>query len=267
MLLSGGISHSAVATSNIIRRRHALAESEPFCSTNSFQSGNTFEKNPRDHRITFARMLYRTGFPLLAEEFPGRVRQNRAFRSSSAVLPRVRPVNARWVALRASFRTQGRSMRTVGTFSLWLFIAAAVLFCIPALVTGQDSATGSIRGTVFDPTGARIPQALVVVVNSGTAARHTATTDAEGHFALELPPGDYSARVEAQGMSPQVTPQLHVDIGGTATLDFRLKIAGTQESLTVSETPSMIETKPAAVSTLLDERSVNDFPLNGRRFL
>ena len=67
-------------------------------------------------------------------------------------------------------------------------------------------------------------------------------------------------------MSPQVTPQLHLDVGGVAELVFRLKIAGAQESLTVSGAPPMVETKPAAVSMLLDDRSLNDFPLNGRRF-
>lgn len=132
---------------------------------------------------------------------------------------------------------------------------------------GQDSATGSIHGTVADPSGARVPQASIVVVNSGTGTRYTATSDAEGHFALELlPPGDYSARVEAPGMSPQVTPLLHVDVGGIAELTFHLKIETAQESLTVSGGQAVVETKPAAISMLLDERSLSDFPLNGRRF-
>jgi hypothetical protein len=104
-------------------------------------------------------------------------------------------------------------------------------------------------------------------VNSGTGARYTATSDSEGHFTLELlPPGDYSARVEAPGMSPQETPQLHVDVGGVAELTFHLKIETAQETLTVSEGQAVVETKPAAVSMLLDERSLSDSPLNGRRF-
>jgi hypothetical protein len=131
----------------------------------------------------------------------------------------------------------------------------------------QDSATGAIRGTVLDSTGAFVPQASIVVVNIATNRRYSATSDAEGRFAIDLlPPGDYSARVVAQGMSPQITPQLHVDVGGAAELSFRLIVAGTQESLTVSGAPALVETKSSTVSTLLDERAVNDFPLNGRRF-
>jgi hypothetical protein len=148
-----------------------------------------------------------------------------------------------------------------------LAASVVVLFLSATRLPAQDSATGSIRGTVLDLSGARVPQASIVVVNSGTGVRYAASSDSEGHFTLDLlSPGDYSARVEANGMLPQVTPQLHVDVGGGAELTYRLKVAGAEESLTVSGAQAMVETKPAAVSTLLDERSLNDFPLNGRKF-
>ncbi|HEV2397669.1 MAG TPA: TonB-dependent receptor [Candidatus Sulfotelmatobacter sp.] len=147
-----------------------------------------------------------------------------------------------------------------------MFLLTFCALITPAL-SAQDSSTGSIRGLVFDPSGARLPHASVVVVNIATGMRYALNTDAEGRFALELlPPDDYSVRVEAQGMSPQLTPQLHVDVGGTAELDFHLRIAGEQETLSVSSSSNMVETKPSAVSTLLDQRSLNDMPLNGRRF-
>jgi len=131
----------------------------------------------------------------------------------------------------------------------------------------QDSATGAIRGTVLDSSGSRVSQASVVVVSAANGARYTATSNGEGRFAFELlPPGDYSARVVAEGMSPQVTPQLHVDVGGVAELEYRLTVAGAHESVTVSAEPSAVESKPSAVSTLLDERAIADLPLNGRRF-
>jgi hypothetical protein len=141
-----------------------------------------------------------------------------------------------------------------------------LLVVLVARVVAQDSATGSLRGTVLDSTGSRIAQASIVVVNIATAARYTVTSDAEGGFAIDLPPGDYSARIVAQGMSPQVTPQLHVDVGAAAVLEYRLTVAGAHESVTVSGAPALVDTQPSAVSTLLDERAVNDFPLNGRRF-
>ena len=149
--------------------------------------------------------------------------------------------------------------------------AASVSFLVITLFSlgaaAQDSSTGTIQGTVSDASGGRIAQAMIVVVNTATSRQSTASSDAEGRFVLDLlPPGDYSARVEAPGMSPQETPQLHVDVGGAAQLDFRLTVAGAQETVTVSGAPALVDTKPSAVSTLLDPRAIQDFPLNGRRF-
>ena len=150
--------------------------------------------------------------------------------------------------------------------SFFLISLLAVSMCCVRL-TAQDSATGSIRGIVLDPSSARVPQASVVVVNAATSTRYVTISDGEGRFVIELlPPGDYSGRAEAEGMSPQITPQLHVDVGGTTQLEFRLSVAGSQESLTVSSAPNLVETNPSAVSMLLDERSLTDMPLNGRRF-
>ncbi|HWY21315.1 MAG TPA: TonB-dependent receptor [Candidatus Acidoferrum sp.] len=134
-------------------------------------------------------------------------------------------------------------------------------------LTAQDAATGAIHGTVLDPTGSRIAQATIVAVNTATGARYSATSDAEGRFSIDLlPPGDYSARAVAKDMSPQITPQLHVDVGAAAELEFHLTIAGAQEKVTVSGAPQLVDTQPTAVSTLLDERAIADLPLNGRRF-
>ena len=147
--------------------------------------------------------------------------------------------------------------------------ASLVFICVLLSVSAssQDGATGAIHGTVLDPSGSRIAQASIVAVNSATGTRYSATSDAEGRFSLDLlPPGDYSARAVAQGMSPQVTPPLHVDIGAAAELEFHLTIAGAQEKVTVSGAPQLVDTKSSAVSTLLDERAIADLPLNGRRF-
>ncbi|MGH9496811.1 MAG: TonB-dependent receptor domain-containing protein [Candidatus Sulfotelmatobacter sp.] len=147
-----------------------------------------------------------------------------------------------------------------------LRLAILIFLLMPSFLAAQDSADGSLRGVVLDPSGSRVALASIVIVNTATGGRFTAMSNAKGEFALELPPGDYSARVEAQGMSPEVTPQLHVDVGAIAQLEFHLKVAGAEEQVTVSAAPSAVETQPSAVSTLLDERAIADFPLNGRRF-
>jgi hypothetical protein len=143
----------------------------------------------------------------------------------------------------------------------------ALFLLFVASTFGQDSSTGAIRGTVSDSAGARIHDAAIVAVNAETGRRYFAATDSEGRFALEmLPPGDYLARAEAAGMSAQVTPSLHLDLGGATAIDFQLSIATTKESITVSGAPQWIETQPSAVSSIIDERSIQELPLNGRRF-
>src|SRR5208283_610336 len=97
----------------------------------------------------------------------------------------------------------------------------------------------------------RISGATIVLVNDATGFRYSIASDSEGRFAFELlPPGNYTARATAQGMSPQVTPKLHVEIGGAAEIDFKLQVAGAKETITVSGAPPLVDTQPAAVSSL-----------------
>lgn len=147
-----------------------------------------------------------------------------------------------------------------------VLILLATLVLAPPLHS-QDASTGAIRGTVLDPDGRPVSAATVAVVSTTTGVPRSFLTDSEGRFAFELvPPGDYSARAELKGMSPQVTPQIHVDVGGAVDLQFRLTLAGASETVTVSGAPPLVETLPSSVSTVIDEKAINDLPLNGRRF-
>src|SRR6478752_9956420 len=106
----------------------------------------------------------------------------------------------------------------------------SVLFCF-LTARAQDTSAGAIRGTVGDSGGARIGGASVVLVNAATNFRYSTTTDVTGRFGFDLlPPGEYSARADAAGMSPQTTLSLHVDVGGTTKLVFKLAVAGTKET-------------------------------------
>lgn len=148
-----------------------------------------------------------------------------------------------------------------------VLIAAASGCLSLALCHAQDSATGAIRGSVIDPSGGAIAQASIVAVDVATGVRYSTASDSDGRYSLDLlPPGDYTARAVAEKMAPQVTPQIHIDVGAAAQLDFHLAVAGAQENVTVSASPQLVDTQPAPVSTLIDERGIADLPLNGRRF-
>ena len=123
-------------------------------------------------------------------------------------------------------------------------LSMVILFLMAVPASAQD-ATGSIRGTVLDASNSRIAQASIVIVNTATAARYTRHHRRRGKVRPRTaPPGDYSARVVAQGMSPQVTPQLRVDIGAATNLEFHLAIAGAHENITVSAAPPWSKPNP-----------------------
>ncbi len=147
---------------------------------------------------------------------------------------------------------------------VFVFVATTQL-AVPCLA--QDGSTGSIHGTVFDPNIRRIAGANVVLVNSATGFHYEQATNGQGQFAFELlPPGDYAARVTSEGMSPQLSQTLHVDVGGVTEISFRMTLAGAHESITVSAEPKAVESGPRGLSSVIDERAILNLPLNGRRF-
>ncbi len=142
----------------------------------------------------------------------------------------------------------------------------AVLSLLSIGLWGQDAATGALRGVVLDAQGAVITNADIVAIRVETGIRYHSATDSAGRFAVDLlPPGQYSARAEAEGMSPQISPLLRVEVGAATQLTFKLKVGGPMETITVSAAPRM-EADPSSVSALLEERAIHDLPLNGRRF-
>src|SRR5581483_5912692 len=141
-----------------------------------------------------------------------------------------------------------------------IFCAVALLF-LTLLAATQDILTGAIRGVVLDPAGRHIAGATIVLVNNATGFRYEKMSDSAGRFAFELlPPGEYSARAVAEGMSPEVSPPLRVNVGGAAEIEFKLAIAGPRESITVSGEVRSVETQPAGLSAVVDEQAILNLP-------
>jgi carboxypeptidase family protein/TonB-dependent receptor-like protein len=144
---------------------------------------------------------------------------------------------------------------------------ALSLVLLLGLALAQDASTGALRGVVVDSTGGRLGGAVIVLVSDATGFRYSLTSDSNGEFVFQLlPPGDYSGRATASSMSPQVTPRLHVTVGGTTAIEFKLTVAGPAETVTVSGEPPLVDTQPVAVSSLIDNRAIQELPLDGRRF-
>jgi len=145
-----------------------------------------------------------------------------------------------------------------GLLPHFLFRAAAmaraavlIVFLLgPIQPRAQDSSSGAIRGSVNDASGGRVAGASIVLVNDATAFRYSTVSDTEGRFAFDLlPPGDYTARAVAAGMSPQLTPKVHILVGGILEVEFKLLVAGAKESITVTGEPPLVETEPCSETT------------------
>ena len=122
-------------------------------------------------------------------------------------------------------------------------------------------------GDVNDKTGAAIAGATVTVVNKSTNQSRTATTDANGHFSvLQLPPGDYSVKVEQSNFQRALVDPVALEIGGTRTLKITLNVGQVSETVEVSADAATVQTTQSEVTNIIQTQQLQDLPLNQRSF-
>jgi hypothetical protein len=139
------------------------------------------------------------------------------------------------------------------------------LFCA-AIALAQNS-TGSIRGAVTDPTGAVLSNATVTVKNLNTNSERRLITNQEGLYnADNLLPGEYEARVEAQGFQ-RALQRVTVLTGNTHTADFSMVIGNNSETVTITSESAQVNTSDYKVDGVITRERVEALPLNGRNFL
>ena len=102
--------------------------------------------------------------------------------------------------------------------------------CLMALVIAgwnlrAQQITGSIRGTVQDPSSAFVQRAAVSARQTETGLTRTATTDPSGtYILLELPVGHYELQVEAKGFQKYIQQGITLNVNETATIPVRLSV-------------------------------------------
>lgn len=146
---------------------------------------------------------------------------------------------------------------------LFLFVALTMT----AIVDAQTQiTTGAIQGTVADQSGAVLPGANIEIKNLETNQVKTLTTDTDGRFvALQLPPGHYTVTISKQGFATLVQENFPLTVGETVPLNLNMKISQVAESITVNAVPT-IDTLKTESSTTLNDRSVANLPVLGRKF-
>ena len=146
--------------------------------------------------------------------------------------------------------------------------AAGVILLFAAGVFGQSQATtGTIQGTVTDPNGAVVSGASVTVKNVETGFERTVTSNSDGFFTAPLLPlGRYRVTTSASGFSATVLENVQVTVGQTLALNVALKVGGTTETVDVTTDAEAVDTARTELSTQINERSVENLPINRRDF-
>jgi hypothetical protein len=146
--------------------------------------------------------------------------------------------------------------------------ALAVLFVLLLAASLCAQATNaSISGRVIDPTQARIAAATVKAINTGTNANYQTRTNASGEYHLtNLPPGAYRIEVEKIGFSKLIKPDVVLHVQDLLEINFEMPVGSTSESITVEAGAPLLNISDATVSTLVENRFVENMPLNGRSF-
>ncbi len=158
-----------------------------------------------------------------------------------------------------------QALAPAGRKNAWFL--SVVLFALTSLASAQLY-TGSITGTVTDPSGAIVPNAKVSVVDAEKGYTFSATTGSDGRYVVrQLSPGKYNVTVEVAGFQGQKKENIAVSVNDNIGVDFALKVGAAAEVVDVQATGVELQTQDAVTGQVIDRKLINDLPLVGRGVL
>lgn len=146
-------------------------------------------------------------------------------------------------------------------------LQVAVLIAALSLTLAAQQISVSIEGRITDSTGAVVANGTVTATNADTGFTRTAATSVTGDYQLPgLPPGNYRVSAAASGFQ-SVNRDTHLEIGAHAILDFQLKVGQVAQEVSVEGGSAEIEPTRSMVSEVVEERQIEELPVNGRQFI
>jgi Carboxypeptidase regulatory-like domain/TonB dependent receptor len=146
-------------------------------------------------------------------------------------------------------------------------LACVLLTVIVGLNVNAQQITGSIRGTVVDPSGAVVQAAAVSAKQTETGLMRTALTNREGEYVLvELPIGHYQIRAEAKGYQKYLQEGITLDVNQAATVVIHLKLGAETQQVAVKADAQLVQSTVSSLGETVMEREILDLPLDGRNF-
>jgi Carboxypeptidase regulatory-like domain len=118
------------------------------------------------------------------------------------------------------------------------------LLCVALILIGEvtmlccghaQSASTAINGTITDQSAAQIPDAQIVLRNVDTSIQRITSSGSSGTYSItDLIPGNYSLQVMKDGFATGEMTGILLQVNQTATLDFRLTVGSTHQTLIVT---------------------------------
>ncbi len=148
-----------------------------------------------------------------------------------------------------------------------ILFASVLVLALSVTAFAQSTTTGSIGGVVTNPNKEVVPGAAITVRNMGTNKEDTATSDDSGRFKVaNLQPGNYAVTVNSSGFSPMTSENVVVEVGRETTLEVALSVGPVTGTVDVSAEAPVINTTQQDFSTNINQTSINELPINGRRW-
>lgn len=144
-----------------------------------------------------------------------------------------------------------------------LCVGVSIVLMTVAVLAAQP--TGTISGTVTDPSGAPIVGARVTVTQTSTGLARSTNSTNQGAFLFPLMPvGTYSLGVQMRGFSDFKQYGITVLVDGVANLPVSLALGGLNQSVTVQADATMVDTSSATIKEVVGQTPMVELPLNGR---
>src|SRR5215472_11770381 len=159
----------------------------------------------------------------------------------------------------------------LGGFMRSINLLRVVLVCL--LLAGMAfaqgvGASGDIRGTVTDPSGAVVSNAVVTATDVDKGIKHTVNTGTDGTFHIaNLPPAVYSVSVTKTGFQPEVVKSVVVNVGHTAEISFPMKVSTVSEQIEVTAEAPVVETEKTGQGNVITQGQITNLPIERRNYL
>ncbi len=148
-----------------------------------------------------------------------------------------------------------------------LVAVALLVMSFGVLLVAQSTTDGAIGGTIYDSSGAVVPNAKVTVHNNGTNAEQSVASDASGYYRVTgLQSGTYTVTISGGGLAPYKAQQVIVSVGSVTDLSPRLSVAGTSETVDVTAEAPQINTTSPEFAPTLNQTAISNLPINGGRW-